>query len=227
MSPALDICVSGVLFDMDGTLVDSTVVVEAMWGEFAASHGLDAEILVPASHGRQTIDTIREFLPQHPPGDHERLERAFTAEEVRRTAGIVEVPGAAALLDALDLGEVPFAVVTSASRELATARMRAAGVPVPPVLVTPEDIDRGKPDPQGYLLAAQRLGIPIADCAVFEDAEAGIAAALASGAQVVVVGRHESARTRGLARVSDLRGVRVGRDGATIRLCAAGGSLRS
>jgi mannitol-1-/sugar-/sorbitol-6-phosphatase len=210
--------VSGVLLDMDGTLVDSTVVVEAMWSEFAATYGLDPGVLVPASHGRQTLDTIREFLPDRTAAAQEGLEREFTAQEVRRTDGILEIAGAADLLDALGALRVPLAVVTSASRELATARMRAARVPVPGVLVTPEDIQRGKPDPEGYLLAAERINVPIADCVVFEDAEAGIAAAVASGAQVVVVGLHESARTAGLARVPDLRGITIEPGGEGFRL---------
>ena len=216
----LDLQAAGVLFDMDGTLVDSTVVVEAMWSEFAATHGLDPDVLVPASHGRQTLDTIRDFLPDRTAADQDLLEQMFTAEEVRRTDGIVAIAGAVGLLAALDACGAPLAVVTSASRELATARMRAAGVPVPHQLVTPEDIERGKPDPEGYLLAAERIGVPIEDCVVFEDAEAGIAAAVASGAQVVVVGGHESERTVGLARVPDLRGITIESVGGGFRLRA-------
>ena len=208
--------VGAVLLDMDGTLVDSTAVVEAMWSQFAADHGLDAAVLIPASHGRQTIDTMAEFLPGTDLAELRRLEQAFTDEEVRRTDGIVEIPGAATLVEALD--GLPVAVVTSASAELAVSRMRAAGVAVPPTLITPADITRGKPDPQGYLHAAELLGVPITDCVVLEDAEAGIAAARASGAHVVVVGRHESALTEGLARVPDLRAVRVTTDGGRIRL---------
>jgi mannitol-1-/sugar-/sorbitol-6-phosphatase len=214
----LDLTVGAVLLDMDGTLVDSTAVVEAMWSRFAAEHGLDPAVLIPASHGRQTIDTMRGFLPDLDPAEVSRLERAFSDEEVRRTEGIVQVPGAAALVVAL--AGLPVAVVTSASRALATSRMGAAGVPVPATMVTPADITRGKPDPQGYQHAAGLLDVPIEDCVIFEDAEAGIAAARASGAHVVVVGTHESALTDGLPRVPDLRGVRVTADAGRIRLTA-------
>lgn len=215
-----ELWVGAVLLDMDGTLVDSTAVVEAMWSAFAAEHGLDEAVLIPASHGRQTLDTMRDFLPSADGVELRRLERAFTDEEVRRTDGVVEILGAAALVDAL--AGLPVAVVTSASAELAISRMQAAGVPVPATLVTPADITRGKPDPEGYLHAAEVLGIPITDCVVFEDAEAGIAAAGASGAHVVVVGAHESAATTGLVRVPHLRSVRVTVDGDRIRLSDEG-----
>jgi mannitol-1-/sugar-/sorbitol-6-phosphatase len=218
MTVPLDLLARAVLFDVDGTLVDSTVVVEAMWAGFAARHGLDPTVVVPAAHGRQTIDTIRDFLPDASPADQDQWEREFTAEEVRRTDGIVEVPGAGALTRQLLALDVPIAVVTSASRELATARMVAAGVPVPQVLVSPAEIRRGKPDPQGYLHAAALLGAPIGQCIIFEDAEAGVAAAVASGGQVVVVGDHESARTAGLPRVPDLRSVTAEWAGDRIRL---------
>lgn len=213
-----DLVAAGVLFDMDGTLVDSTVVVEAMWGAFALAHGLDRDVLIPASHGRQTIDTIRDFLPELDPAEQERLEQEFTAEEVVRTDGIVEIPGAAALVRRLIDASAPTAVVTSATRELATARMLAAGVPVPEVMITPEDITRGKPDPEGYLHAAARLGVPIQECVVFEDAPAGLSAAVASGGRVVVVGGHESEATVGLARVPDFTGVHVRRIGDRVHL---------
>lgn len=218
MTAPLDLTASAVLLDMDGTLVDSTAVVEVMWTEFALRHGLDPDVLVPLSHGRQTIDTIRDFLPEASPGDQDDWERAFTAEEVRRTDGIIEIPGAAAFVGALLTLDVPLAVVTSASRELATARMAAAGVPVPEILVSPAEIQRGKPDPEGYLHAASRLRVPIERCVVFEDAEAGLVAAVASGASVVVVGEHESATTAGLPRVPDLRGITAERSGDGVRL---------
>jgi sugar-phosphatase len=218
VTASFDLTGTAVLFDMDGTLVDSTAVVEVMWTEFALRHGLDPKVLLPLSHGRQTIDTIRDFLPEAAPADQDEWERAFTAEEVRRTDGIIEIPGAAALVGTLLSLDVPVAVVTSASRELATARMAAAGVPVPEILVTPAEIQRGKPDPEGYLHAASRLGVPIERCLVFEDAEAGIVAAVASGASVAVVGEHESAATAGLSRVPDLRGIRAARSGDGVRL---------
>lgn len=204
-----EISAAGFLFDMDGTLVDSTAVVESVWTAFADRHGVDAAALLAYAHGRQAADTVGHFLPGV--AEHERavLVRGLVAEEVTRTDGIVEIPGAVALLEHLVAQGAPVAVVTSAPRKLAVARLRAAGVPVPDVLVAAEDVSRGKPDPEGYLRAAEQLGVPIDECVVFEDAEAGIAAAVASGARVVVVGHHESPVTDGLDRLGDYAGFRA------------------
>ncbi|MDR6972563.1 HAD-IA family hydrolase [Leifsonia shinshuensis] len=200
---------AGFLFDMDGTLVDSTAVVESVWTAFGRRHGLDPAALLAYAHGRQAVDTVAHFLPELSVESRDGLVRGLVAEEITRTDGIVEVPGAAALLDRLLSDDVPVAVVTSAPRELAIGRMRAAGVPLPPVLIAAEDVARGKPDPQGYVLAAERIRVPISECVVFEDADAGLQAAVASGARVVVVGRHESPVTVGLERLIDYSGLRA------------------
>ncbi|WP_348790044.1 HAD-IA family hydrolase [Leifsonia sp. NPDC080035] len=205
----MQLTASGFLFDMDGTLVDSTHVVEAVWSEFGERHELDPAVILDYAHGRQAIDTVTHFLPATDSGERAALVRALVAEELTRTDGIVEVPGAAALLDALIQAGAPVAVVTSAPRELAATRLRAAGVREPAVLVAAEDVEHGKPDPECYLLAASRLGVPIEQCAAFEDAEAGLAAARASGARVVVIGGHSSATTDGLVRRHDYEGLRV------------------
>ncbi|MFP3467428.1 HAD-IA family hydrolase [Leifsonia sp. SIMBA_070] len=198
---------AGYLFDMDGTLVDSTAVVESVWTAFGLRNGVDPGALLAYAHGRQAVDTVAHFLPAVSVEERDELVRGLVAEEVTRTDGIVEIPGAAELVDGLLSDGAPVAVVTSAPRELAVARMRAAGVPVPSVLVAAEDVARGKPDPQGYLLAAERLRVPIGECVVLEDAEAGLVAAVASGARVIVVGEHTSATTAGLPRLADYRGV--------------------
>ncbi len=109
-------------------------------------------------------------------------------------------------------------MVTSASRELARLRMQAAGVTVPEALVAAEDVEVGKPSPEGYLRAAALLGVDPADCVMFEDAEAGLQAAVASGGQVVVVGDHVSATTEGLPRIADFTGLTVSRVDGRIRL---------
>lgn len=204
-----EISAAGFLFDMDGTLVDSTAVVESVWTAFAGRHGVDASALLAYAHGRQAVDTVAHFLPALTDDERADLVGALVAEEVTRTDGIVEIPGAVALLQRLVADGAPVAVVTSAPRELAVARLLAAGVPVPEVLVAAEDVTHGKPDPEGYLRAAELLGVPIEDCVVFEDAEAGIAAAVASGARVVVVGHHESPVTEGLGRLVDYSGFRA------------------
>ncbi|WP_374008653.1 HAD-IA family hydrolase [Leifsonia sp. LS-T14] len=197
---------AGFLFDMDGTLVDSTAVVESVWSEFCLRSDLDPVALLAYAHGRQAADTIAHFLPDLAQAERDGMARDLVAHELTRTEGVVEIPGAAALIERLVAGGAPVAIVTSAPRDLAVARLRAADVPVPEVLVAAEDVQRGKPDPQGYRLAADRLGVPIADCVVFEDAEAGLLAAVASGARVVVVGAHTSATTASLPRLRDYRG---------------------
>jgi len=212
----MEISASGFLFDMDGTLVDSHAVVEAVWSEFGRRHGLDPAQILAYAHGRQAVDTVAHFLPGLPDERRAELVAGLVAEELTRTDGIVEVPGAAALLTALAEAGVPVAIVTSAPRDLAVVRLEAASVPVPDVLVAAEDVSRGKPDPQGYLLAAERLGVPIERCVVFEDAEAGLVAAVASGGRVVVVGDHSSATTDGLERLRDYTGAVPGVVGVSL-----------
>ncbi|CAL9369409.1 Hexitol phosphatase A [Nocardiopsis dassonvillei] len=193
--------VDAVLFDMDGTLVDSTRVVEDVWARFAERHGVVLADLLAYSHGRRTRDTLARFLP--PGHDPDAVAEALEDEETTRTDGITEIPGARRLMERLRGART--AVVTSASRPLAAARLAAAGLPVPDVLVTAEDVAAGKPDPAGYREAAHRLGVAPERCLVLEDAEAGIRAGVASGARTLVVGAHSSPSTRGLDRVPDLR----------------------
>jgi sugar-phosphatase len=183
--------------------------VEAVWTEFGERHGLEPADILAYSHGRQAMDTIVRFLPDASEQERLAIAQALVAEELTRTDGIVEIGGAVALLEELEALGAPVAVVTSAPRELAVARLEAAGLRVPAVLISAEDVERGKPDPQGYLLAAERLGVAIADCVVFEDAEAGVAAAVASGARVIVVGELSSPGTAGLERLADYVGVRA------------------
>jgi sugar-phosphatase len=214
VAQALDLTATAVVCDMDGTLVDSTAVVEQIWAEFADHYGADLDEVLRYSHGRLTSDSVRHFLPAG--HDPVAVTAHLDAQELIRIAGIVEVPGAGAFLRTVR--GAPLAVVTSASRELAHRRMRAAGVPVPEVLVAAEDVAAGKPSPEGYLRAAALLGVDPRDCVVFEDAEAGLRAAVASGGQVVVVGGHESAITDGLPRIADFTGLSVSRADGRIRL---------
>ncbi|MFS8050207.1 HAD family hydrolase [Rhizobium sp. BR 314] len=172
-----------VLFDMDGTLVDSRAVVERVWSGWARRHGLDLQKILAVSHGRRTIDTVRQFdLPGMDPADEARQLEAIEAEE---DEGIVAVCGAQQFVD--QLGNEQWAVVTSAGRSLAVKRLTAAGLPIPEILITAQDVVRGKPDPQGYLLAAERLSVSPGRCLVFEDAPAGIEAGLRAGCDVVAI----------------------------------------
>lgn len=207
--------VDAVLLDMDGTLVDSTRVVEAMWTEFADRFGVPAAELLAFAHGRRTRDTVERYLPAGLDVDEETAR--FQAAELVRVEGIVEVPGSRRLLDALH--GAPVAVVTSAPRALAERRLTAAGLPVPDVLVGGEDVRVGKPDPAGYLRAARRLDVVPWRCVAFEDAEAGVRAALAAGTAVVVVGQREISTSLRVQRVPDLRAVDVAvRDDGTVQV---------
>ncbi|HTU66756.1 MAG TPA: HAD-IA family hydrolase [Steroidobacteraceae bacterium] len=174
---------AALLFDMDGTLITSIEAAERVWTRWAAQHGLDARAFLPQIHGKRAVDTIRSLrIPgADPVAEAERL----TLMEIEDTDGVREIPGAAAFLGALPRDR--WAVVTSAPRALATRRLAAAGLNLPAVLVCADDVRVGKPDPSGYRLAAQRLGVEAADCAIFEDADAGIRAGEAAGGQVIVI----------------------------------------
>ena len=171
------------LFDMDGTILDSTAATERVWIRWARRHRLDVASFLPTLHGMRAIETVRR---QNLPGVDAQAEAArITAEEIDDVDGVVAIAGVAAFMAALP--DDRWAVVTSAPRELALRRIAAAGLPLPPLLVTTDDVARGKPAPDCFLLAAARLGVSARDCLVFEDAPAGIAAAEAAGASVLVI----------------------------------------
>ena len=192
-----------VLFDMDGTLVDSTAVVEQVWGEFAGRYGLDIAEILRTSHGIQAADTVRRFAPAG--ADVVALTEELGAMERVRTTGIVALPGAAALLRSLPAQAV--ALVTSADRILADIRMDAAGLAMPAAAVTAEMVTRGKPHPEGYLTAAGMLGVDPQDAVVFEDAPAGIAAGVAAGIRTVAVGPNTGPLPDGVLHIPDYRAV--------------------
>jgi HAD superfamily hydrolase (TIGR01509 family) len=191
-----------VISDLDGVLVDSAAAIEAAWRRFAARHALDPDRVLAESHGRRTIDLIRQVAP-HLDADVEadRVER----DEIQSAAGLRALPGARAFVDSVPADR--FAIVTSGSRALALARLRAAELPVPRVLVTAEQVEDGKPDPAGYLRAAALLGVEPAHSLVLEDAPAGVEAGLAAGMTVIAVltTTTGAALARAHARVPDLR----------------------
>lgn len=168
---------------MDGTLLTSIAVAERIWGRWAERHHLDVASFLPTIHGVQTIDTIRRLAL--PGVDPEIEAAAITRAELDNVDGIEAIAGAADFLRSLPGNR--WSIVTSATRDLALRRLAAAGLPLPAVIVTAKDVERGKPAPDGFLLAAKRLGFPISDCLVFEDAPAGIAAAEAAGASLIVI----------------------------------------
>lgn len=171
------------MFDMDGTLLSSIAVIERVWGQWFTRHDMDPEEWIPRIHGIKAVDVIASLAL---PGVDARAEAAWLeAEEMKDTDGISEIDGASDFLSKLPLDR--WAIVTSAPARLARLRIEAAGLPVPAVLVTAEDVERGKPDPSCYLLGARRLGVDPAKCLVFEDAPAGIAAGSAAGCGVAVI----------------------------------------
>jgi len=196
-----------IVFDMDGTLVDSTALVERIWGDFAAEHQLDVVELLAFAHGRQTHDTVTRFLPRLPEDEARSLTDGLQAVEAGTRDGTVEIAGAAAFVASLPGDRV--ALVTSANHELARSRMAEAGVPWPAVVLASEQVAVGKPAPDGYLLAAEMLGVDPGEVVVFEDAAAGLEAARASGASVVVVGDHDGPAADGLPRVAGYEDVSV------------------
>jgi sugar-phosphatase len=176
------IACEAILFDMDGTLVDSTICVESTWRNWAMRHDIDIQRLLQVAHGRQNHETIRIIAPHL--NTPEEIASLVRAEEECQD-GIVAVPGARDLVDTLPLD--CWAVVTSAWRRLAEIRLQCAGLPLPGVLITADEVKLSKPHPEGYLAAAAGLGIEPAECLVFEDAPAGIEAASAAGMNVVGV----------------------------------------
>lgn len=171
------------LFDMDGTVLNSIAAAERIWTTWARRHGLDIAAFLPTIHGARAIDTVNR---QGLTGIDAQAEAAWvTQAEIEDVQGIVEVSGAARFLQSLPARQ--WAIVTSAPRALALRRLAAAGIPAPAVMITAEDVSAGKPDPAGYRLAAERLGVKIDDCLIFEDATVGIQAAEASGADLLVI----------------------------------------
>lgn len=189
------------LLDMDGTIVDSDAVVERVWRDWATGHGLDPDEALKVVHGRQGYATMAELLPDRSMEQNLAENRVLLARETADTDGVVPVPGAPAFMAAVFA--LPHALVTSADLALATARMSAAGLPMPRVKVTAECVGASKPDPEGFLKGAAELGFAPADCVALEDSEAGIIAARAAGMRVVGVGPRAAAMAPDL-HVADL-----------------------
>lgn len=177
----------GFLFDLDGTLVDSLPVVERAWTQWANRHGVDPQEVLDFIHGKQAITSLRHFMPGASEADIQHEHDLLEQVEAQDTDGVRALPGAAALLERLNTLGIPWAIVTSGSVPVASARREAAGLPLPAVFVTAEQVERGKPQPDAYLLGAEHLGLAPQACVVVEDAAAGIASGLAAGCQVIAV----------------------------------------
>lgn len=175
-----EIRAEALLFDLDGVLIDSTPAVARVWRRWARERGFDPEEVVGRAHGRPSLTTVREYLPN---ADHEAENREVERREMEDLEGVVPLPGALELLASLP--ENRWTIVTSCTRPLAEVRIKAAGLPLPRKMITSNDITLGKPHPEPYLKGAAVLGFPAAQCVVFEDVPAGVRSGKAAGAGVI------------------------------------------
>ena len=214
MDTFVNVSCKAVLFDMDGTLVDSTQVVELAWGRWAARHGIPVQMVLSFSHGRPTIATMEHFFSAR---DHTEELKEMESYEETQLDGIVAVPGAAQVVHALR--SHPWGIVTSAWRTLAEVRIIAAGLPLPNVIVPVDEIRNGKPDPEGFLQAAERLGVAPEECLVFEDTRPGIEAGLNAGMKVVgLLTTVPAERLRHRPLIRDFRDVTIECDGGGLKV---------
>jgi sugar-phosphatase len=173
---------SAILFDLDGVLLDSTRSVERQWRIWAREQGIDVEKTMAVAHGVRAIEVIRAVAPHL---DAEAEVRKLESREAADREGVAVMPGAAELVRKVPEGR--WCVVTSGTRHLAGARLRLAGIPVPDVMITADDVTHGKPHPEPYLKGADLLGVKPAECLVIEDAPAGIQSAHAGGMKVIAL----------------------------------------
>ena len=178
----LKISCSALLFDLDGVLIQTQAAIERAWTRWAREHNLDPGSVIHAAHGRPTAETVRELLPSV---DADAEARLIEDRERADVDGVFATEGAAQLLASIPAHR--WTVVTSAMRQMAESRLRQFGLPMPRAIVTADDIERGKPDPEPYLKGASALGFPAAECIVIEDAPAGIRSAQAAGARVIAI----------------------------------------
>ena len=176
----IEIQCRALLFDLDGVLIDSTPAVARVWHRWALEHGFNPQEVVARAHGRPSLTTVREFLPE---ADHAAENREVERREIEDLDGVVPLPGALELLASLPQDR--WTIVTSGTRPLAEVRLKAAGLPLPLHLVTASDITHGKPHPEPYLKGAALLGFSAAQCVVVEDVPAGIQSGKAAGARVI------------------------------------------
>jgi len=206
---------AALLFDLDGVLIDSTPAVARVWSQWAIEHGFDPAEVVARAHGRPSITTVRDYLPN---ADAEVENREVERREITDLEGVVPLPGALHLLTSLPPDR--WTIVTSCTRRLAEVRLQAAGIPLPARMITSNDIVRGKPDPEPYLKGASLLGFPPAECVVVEDAPAGVRSGKSAGARVLAFQTTVEASVA-LAAGADW----VVRNAADVRLASANAGL--
>ena len=208
----------GILFDLDGTLIDSSEVITRAWRAFGARYNIDADKVLHTIQGKPAGESIAFLRPGASQAEIDEDALWLEGIESTDTAGVIALPGAVDLLHTLNRGEIPWAIVTSGTVPVAEARIEAAGLPAPPILITPELVAKGKPHPEPYLLGAERLGVDIRDCLVFEDAPAGTRSGVSAGATVIgVLTQFDAAALtaeRAKACVASLADVSIVSDGA-------------
>jgi sugar-phosphatase len=198
---------SAILFDLDGVLVDSAAWIELQWRRWAVRRGLDPAPFLRFCHGRRAVETIRLAAPEL---DAEVEVARFEPADETAAGPLRTMPGAERVLGTLPAGT--WAVATSGPRASAMARLRRAGLPVPGVLVGAEDVRCGKPDPDVYLRAAERLDVAPSRCLVVEDAPAGLEAARAAGMMALgLTTTHPAAEISAVVLAPDLTRVHLGR----------------
>lgn len=208
----------GVLFDLDGTLINSIPLVELIWSAWAVKHNVDPAAVLAFLHGKPSVDTVRHFLPSLS-GDEIQVEvEALAHVESTQFDGVVAIPGAAALLARLNECGVPWGIVTSGARKVATARLNHLGFPIPSVFITCESITRGKPDPEPFQLGAKALGLTPGQCIAFEDSEAGLLSAKSAGCTVIHVTAAGAYAAPGFPSVASFDNVIVVKSGGNVAL---------
>jgi len=177
----------GILFDLDGTLVDSNDAVDRAWMTWCKRNGIDFAVASEVYHGRPAAETIRQLMQGC--SEHKVAEEIAWLQHQESTdvEGVIALPGTIEFLNELNRNSVPWAIVTSGTLPVAKARIDAAGIPRPELLITPELVTKGKPDPEPYLLGAAGLGLMAEECVVFEDAPSGLTAGIDAGARTVAV----------------------------------------
>src|SRR5215216_44551 len=177
-----DLNCQAILFDLDGTLVNSAFRVQRLWLEWGKRHGIDPQSIMGVMHGRRAGETIRIVAPHLSAEDELNI---LENEEISDIAGVRPYSSARDLVNKLSSNQ--WAIVTSGTRRVASARLKYVDLPTPEVFITAEDVKAGKPAPDGYLLAASRLNVSPSDCVVVEDAPAGIHAGKSAGMRVIAI----------------------------------------
>jgi len=171
-----------ILFDLDGTLIESTVYIERLWQDWGLRHGVTPQYMSEVMHGRRAVEIVSGITPHLPIAEE---VYAMETEEIVKMEGMKSYPGAKELLSALPKNR--WAIVTSGSQRVASARLNYPKLPTPDVFITADDVTTGKPAPEGYLIAANRLHVKPSDCVVVEDTPAVIQAAIAAGMKVIAI----------------------------------------